>query len=589
MMGCIGALATSRRREAVALLSLVPLQLALAIGLFTRAAVAAESGPTRFGAGSTTPTSVSLTWTAVGDDSTTGTATYYDLRYATEMITEENWDAVAQVLGEPTPQPAGAVEAFTVTDLEPATTYYFALKVGDEVPNWSALSNIASAATQALPDSAVLALSDSPVAGTVSGDYTLTFTSDSVHEVITEVASSTNPRKWYSTLEHRWHFGVAAGTSVTFHLEAYRPDNPDGDDFAFEYSTDGSTFTRMVTVASPVQQSYSVELPANLSGDVCVRVVDTNRVQERRSLDQIYVDYMDIETTRNPLPPVADFAGVPTPGFVPLAVQFTDLSTGAPSSWSWAFGDSQTSTLRNPGHLYSSPGRYTVTLTAANTHGTGTETKVEYIIVAEPGGLTMHVHDLVVTRGSSGVRRYGICQAWIQDQAGQPVIGAVVHASYTGPTSGAASGITGPDGSTTIESARTKPSEGEWCFAVTDVAHDIYTYDPVANLVTSACENGPLPLRSAPPSAGLSVGLSSEQSILPRVRHDFQFTLVEPEHVELLVFTVGGRRAATLVDGWRPAGVHTASLDASTLASGVYFLRLEAGVHRETRRLMLIR
>ena len=39
--------------------------------------------------------------------------------------------------GEPTPKAAGQAESFTVTGLSANTTYYFALKVADEVPNWS--------------------------------------------------------------------------------------------------------------------------------------------------------------------------------------------------------------------------------------------------------------------------------------------------------------------------------------------------------------------------------------------------------------------------------------------------------------------
>ncbi|HUV30422.1 MAG TPA: fibronectin type III domain-containing protein [Acidobacteriota bacterium] len=94
-----------------------------------------------------TASSVTLTWTAVGDDGTTGTATYYDVRYATFPITDANWDAVSQAVGEPVPQPVGTPETFTVESLESGTLYYFAIKVGDEIPNWSTLSNVVSKST----------------------------------------------------------------------------------------------------------------------------------------------------------------------------------------------------------------------------------------------------------------------------------------------------------------------------------------------------------------------------------------------------------------------------------------------------------
>jgi PKD repeat protein len=82
----------------------------------------------------------------------------------------------------------------------------------------------------------------------------------------------------------------------------------------------------------------------------------------------------------------AGFAGYPQSGPAPLAVRFIDYSRGA-STWSWDFGDGQTSTDREPVHTYTAPGRYTVTLTVSNGAGaTASETKWEYIIVT--GGLT---------------------------------------------------------------------------------------------------------------------------------------------------------------------------------------------------------
>ncbi|UCD64234.1 MAG: fibronectin type III domain-containing protein [Candidatus Zixiibacteriota bacterium] len=95
-----------------------------------------------------TPNSVTLSWTAPGDDGGVGTATVYDVRYSTSYITDANWDQATQVAGEPAPQPAGSAETLTVTGLDPSTTYYFAVKTADEVPNWSPLSNVATITTE---------------------------------------------------------------------------------------------------------------------------------------------------------------------------------------------------------------------------------------------------------------------------------------------------------------------------------------------------------------------------------------------------------------------------------------------------------
>ncbi|MBS1566674.1 MAG: PKD domain-containing protein, partial [Bacteroidetes bacterium] len=54
----------------------------------------------------------------------------------------------------------------------------------------------------------------------------------------------------------------------------------------------------------------------------------------------------------------------------PAAVTFNNLSTGVGAlSYSWDFGDGQTSAASNPTHNYTSPGNYTVTLTVRNSNG----------------------------------------------------------------------------------------------------------------------------------------------------------------------------------------------------------------------------
>ncbi len=73
---------------------------------------------------------------------------------------------------------------------------------------------------------------------------------------------------------------------------------------------------------------------------------------------------------------VAGFKTIPsTPiyGHAPLEIQFNDLSTSdgvSPiASWSWDFGDGQTSAEQNPTHTYTAPGIYTVTLTVTDESG----------------------------------------------------------------------------------------------------------------------------------------------------------------------------------------------------------------------------
>jgi subtilisin family serine protease len=91
--------------------------------------------------------SVTLRWTASGDDGLVGRAASYDLRYSTAPITTNSWDAATRATGEPGPRPAGAAETGIVTGLDPSKSYYFALKVRDEMGNESGLSNVAVGTT----------------------------------------------------------------------------------------------------------------------------------------------------------------------------------------------------------------------------------------------------------------------------------------------------------------------------------------------------------------------------------------------------------------------------------------------------------
>lgn len=94
--------------------------------------------------------SVTLIWTAPGDDSLTGTATRYDLRYSLFPITEESFAYCAGTPGLPRPANPGTTQQFTIYGLFPGLRYYFALKTADERLNWSKISNVVAFAGNTL-------------------------------------------------------------------------------------------------------------------------------------------------------------------------------------------------------------------------------------------------------------------------------------------------------------------------------------------------------------------------------------------------------------------------------------------------------
>lgn len=79
----------------------------------------------------------------------------------------------------------------------------------------------------------------------------------------------------------------------------------------------------------------------------------------------------------------ADFSADVTYGNPPLLVKFTDQSQNNPTSWTWNFGDGNTSSIQNPQHTYSTVGNYTVSLTVGLGADTNTKVKTDYISVVD--------------------------------------------------------------------------------------------------------------------------------------------------------------------------------------------------------------
>jgi len=123
------------------------------------------------------------------------------------------------------------------------------------------------------------------------------------------------------------------------------------------------------TQKSPVH-TYSV------AGTYTVKLTSINTAGSNTKTKWNYVKVSEASQI-----PVASFSSNANSGNAPLSVTFTDTSTGSPTSWKWDFGDGTYSTVQNPTHIYSTAGKYTVTLTASNTAGSNTVAKSNYITV----------------------------------------------------------------------------------------------------------------------------------------------------------------------------------------------------------------
>ena len=70
---------------------------------------------------------------------------------------------------------------------------------------------------------------------------------------------------------------------------------------------------------------------------------------------------------------------------------------------------------------------------------------------------------------------------------------------------------------------------------------------------------------------------------------NIKFNLPKTEQVSLKIYDILGNEVQNLVDGVQQAGVYNITVDASNLASGIYFYTLRAGSFVETKKMSLIK
>ncbi|TKJ41003.1 hypothetical protein CEE37_04885 [candidate division LCP-89 bacterium B3_LCP] len=94
---------------------------------------------------------------------------------------------------------------------------------------------------------------------------------------------------------------------------------------------------------------------------------------------------------------------------------------------------------------------------------------------------------------------------------------------------------------------------------------------------------------------GSSTALQEEFALLGAYPNPFNpltvlsFKLHDASIVNLAVYDISGRLVTTLVNGWRDAGIHEVTFDASGLPSGVYLYRLTAGEFSDSGKMVLMK
>ncbi|TDN37128.1 hypothetical protein A8B98_05215 [Hymenobacter sp. UV11] len=161
---------------------------------------------------------------------------------------------------------------------------------------------------------------------------------------------------------------VTNGTLANENVRVWIDYNNDGvfaaDELAF---TSDNKKLHTGTITPPATAVTGRPLRLRVAADFADIAPPTACATPQYSQDEDYAVTLVANTSR----PTAAFAASATT-VCAGAVQFTDQSTGAPTSWRWDFGDGTTSTAQNPAHTYAGTGTYQVTLTATNAIGSTT-------------------------------------------------------------------------------------------------------------------------------------------------------------------------------------------------------------------------
>ena len=68
-----------------------------------------------------------------------------------------------------------------------------------------------------------------------------------------------------------------------------------------------------------------------------------------------------------------------------------------------------------------------------------------------------------------------------------------------------------------------------------------------------------------------------------------EYGLPEAGQVTIELFDISGRSCGIVLDAFKPAGFHRVQINGANLSSGVYFYRMRALNHVESRKMMLVR
>jgi PKD repeat protein len=233
--------------------------------------------------------------------------------------------------------------------------------------NWNdlaLLSNIKGSDLEAVDESSLMISKDSGQAKIISSRAVKPTSSIAI-------TSPSGGESWTRNTSHvvTWSYTGTPGSFVKIML--------------LKSGSEYATIASNTSIGTNGNGSYTWKLSTSgaMGSDLSVRVKSISQPAINDTSDNITI--LPVVTV---LTPSANFTSVATSGTAPLTVAFADMSTNAPTSWTWSFGDgNQTnSTVQNPVHTYLTAGVYDVSLTAKNSAGNTTMAKTGFITIISP-------------------------------------------------------------------------------------------------------------------------------------------------------------------------------------------------------------
>jgi PKD repeat protein len=211
-----------------------------------------------------------------------------------------------------------------------------------------------------------------------------------------------------------YDFTTSNGNSWYYALSLYTQNNANGvweiDNIEFgsansvtaTETTEGNNYYQTFSY-TPIQTYVNDQLITQYSGvnlstlgvASVLTKIDGNPVSSYRYGSRVFIDTSALTleahnisitatTSHAPLP---EFTMNPTMGSAPATIQFSDVSVGGVSAWTWDFGDGGSSSSQNPSHVFTASGIYEVTLTVSNSYGTTTITHNAVITLPSTTGI----------------------------------------------------------------------------------------------------------------------------------------------------------------------------------------------------------